>query len=126
METLASRIAHHGALAESDAVGWALRVARAVEAIHERGDVHGRLSAAGLLIAADPCTSEGSLIPFAELPENVAYHSPERERGEGGSQADDTWAVAVTLYLLLSGSLPFSGSSDAEVRRKIQSVAAPP
>ncbi len=126
METLASRVAREGGLQEIDAVGWAIRVARSVQRIHERGGVHGRLSADGILIESGKCTTEGRLIPFAELPENVAYHSPERERGEGGSQADDTWAVAVTLYLALSGSLPFSGTSDDEMRRKIKTVPAPP
>jgi hypothetical protein len=126
METLASRVAREGGLQEIDAVGWAIRVARSVERVHERGGVHGRLSADGVLIESGKCTTEGRLIPFAELPENIAYHSPERERGEGGSQADDTWAVAVTLYLALAGNLPFSGSTDDEVRRKIKTVPAPP
>jgi hypothetical protein len=126
METLASRITRDGGLPEIDAVGWAIRVAFSVEQLHALGAVHGRLSADGILIESEKCTSEGRLIPFSELPENVAYHSPERELGEGGSQADDTWAVAVLLYLALSGSLPFSGPTDDEVRRKIRSVPAPP
>src|SRR5579871_5898374 len=124
METLASRIEREGGLPEIDAVGWVIRLAFSVEQIHALGSVHGRLSADGILITEDRCTSEGRLIPFAELPENVAYHSPERERGEGGSHADDTWAVAVILYLALSGNLPFSGTTDDEVRRKIRSVPA--
>ena len=126
METLASRIAREGGLNEVDAVGWAIRMARSVERMHDDGFVHGRLSADGIRIALDACDSEGELIELADLPENVAYHSPERERGEGGSQADDTWAVAVTLYFALSGSLPFHGATDDEVRRKIASVPAPP
>jgi hypothetical protein len=126
METLASRIAREGGFTEVDAVGWVIRLARSVEEMHGRGAVHGRLSADGIRIALDACDSEGQLIDFADLPENVAYHSPERERGEGGSQADDTWAVAVTLYFALSGSLPFHGATDVEVRRKIANVPAPP
>jgi hypothetical protein len=126
METLASRIARDGGLQEVDAVGWAIRVARTIEQSHDRGRTHGRISADGVLIASEQCTSEGRLIPFAELPENVAYHSPERELGEGGSQDDDTWAVAVLLYFALAGSLPFSGFNDDDVRRKIRSVPAPP
>src|SRR5262249_32543937 len=116
METLAARIEREGKLAEIDAVGWAIRVAFSVEQIHALGGVHGRLSAGGILIESEKCTSEGRLLPFSQLPENVAYHSPERELGEGGSQADDTWAVAVMLYLGLSGNLPFHGATDDEVR----------
>ncbi len=107
-------------------MGWAIRLSRSVEEMHAKGRVHGRLSADGIRIALDACDSEGELIELADIPENIGYHSPERERGEGGSQADDTWAVAVTLYLTLSGNLPFVGATDDEVRRKIASVSAPP
>src|SRR5689334_21938056 len=126
METLASWIARNGALQETDAVGWVIRVARTVERMHERFDVHGRISADGLLIENDVRTSSGKLLDFVALPENVAYHSPERILGEGASQADDCWALSVMLYFALSGSLPFSGANDDEVRRKIAGEAAPP
>ncbi len=126
METLTARLVRGGPLTEADAVGWAVRIARAVEPVHERLGEHGRISADALEIEAESCTSEGRLVDFADLPANPAYHSPERTRGGGASQADDTWALAVTLYFALSGTLPFSGSTPEEVRRKVTSVPAPP
>jgi eukaryotic-like serine/threonine-protein kinase len=126
METLAARIAREGALPEADAVGWVIRVSRSVERIHERLGEHGRLSADAILIESGACVSEGRLLDFVDLPVSVAYHSPERSRGEGPSSADDAWALAVMLYFALSGSLPFSGATVDEVRRKITSVPAPP
>jgi hypothetical protein len=48
-----------------------------------------------------------------------AYHSPERLAGGTISTDDDTWAVAVMLYFLLTGAMPFSGETAPELRAQM-------
>ncbi|MDC0683898.1 hypothetical protein [Sorangium atrum] len=125
METLAARIARAGPLPDRDAVGWVVRLAKRVESLHARGTVHGRLSAACVVMEGEPCTSTGWLSDPLATPAFVGYRSPERAAGEGPSRRDDTWALAVTLYTALSGALPFPAESDQELRRKQGAGAAP-
>jgi hypothetical protein len=54
------------------------------------------------------------------------YHCPERHMGEGISQADDAWALAVTLYFLLTGSLPYPGVTSSEIQSRIAASAPAP
>ncbi|WP_437957015.1 hypothetical protein WME76_37645 [Sorangium sp. So ce119] len=125
METLAARIARAGPLPARDAVGWVIRLAKRVERLHGRGTVHGRLSAACVVMEGEPCASSGWLSDPLATPAFVGYRSPERAAGEGPSRRDDTWALAVTLYVALSGKLPFPAESDRELRRLQGAGAAP-
>ncbi|HTN84836.1 MAG TPA: hypothetical protein VL242_14145, partial [Sorangium sp.] len=125
METLAARIARAGPLPDRDAVGWVVRLAKRIEKLHARGTVHGRLSAACVVMEGEPCGSRGWLSDPLATPSFVSYRSPERAAGEGPSRQDDTWALAVTLYVALSGRLPFPADSDRELRR-LQSAGAAP
>ncbi|MGK3984628.1 hypothetical protein WME99_16405 [Sorangium sp. So ce136] len=125
METLAARIARAGPLPDRDAVGWVVRLAKRIEKLHARGTVHGRLSAACVVMEGEPCASRGWLSDPLATPAFVGYRSPERAAGEGPSRQDDTWALAVTLYVALSGRLPFPAESDRELRR-LQSAGAAP
>ncbi|MGK3969498.1 hypothetical protein WMF38_34070 [Sorangium sp. So ce118] len=125
METLAARIARAGPLPDRDAVGWVVRLAKRIEKLHARGTVHGRLSAACVVMEGEPCASRGWLSDPLATPAFVSYRSPERAAGEGPSRQDDTWALAVTLYVSLSGRLPFPAESDRELRR-LQSAGAAP
>lgn len=45
----------------------------------------------------------------------VSFMSPEQLRGEVVDSRSDLFALGVTLYLLLTGSLPFVGASDVEL-----------
>ncbi|WP_434043754.1 MULTISPECIES: hypothetical protein [Sorangium] len=125
METLAARIARAGPLPARDAVGWVIRLAKRVERMHGRGTVHGRLSAACVVMGDEPCASQGWLSDPLETPAFVSYRSPERAAGEGPSRGDDTWALGVTLYVALSGKHPFPAESDRELRRLQGAGAAP-
>jgi len=123
VETLASKIAHHQALTDLDATGWIIRLAKGLEPIHALGVAHGNITAEAVRIDGLARASRGVLADARHLRDLPAYHSPERIDGEGASVADDTWAAAVTLYVALTGSLPFPGAHDGEVRGK--NVGAP-
>ena len=62
------------------------------------GVAHGGLSAHVVLSDSGSCFGRGMLGDVRHAATRPAYHSPERHDGEGISPADDTWAIAVTLY----------------------------
>lgn len=125
VETLAARVARQGSLHERDAVGWAIRLCKRVEELHRHGVAHGGISADVVLTDADDCTSHGKLGDVRHSAIRPAYHSPERIAGHGISQADDTWAIAVTLYFLLTGTMPFAGNTAAEIQERLSMAPAP-
>ena len=126
METLADRITREGPLTELDAVGWAIRLAKRIESMHALGVTHGSVSPQCVLVEGKDRTARASLVDVRRTPSSAAYHSPERASGGGLSQADDTWALACTLYAALTGSTPFSGANDAEIKQKILSSTPAP
>ena len=126
METLATLVQREGPLAERDAVGWAIRLAKRVEELHRLGVAHGGVSAYCVLSGGKPCQSMGVMGDVRDAATRPAYHSPERHAGQGISPSDDTWGLAVTLYLLLTGTLPFAGETTPEIRHRINSVAPSP
>jgi hypothetical protein len=126
VETLDERISREGSLNELDAVGWAIRLARRIEALHALGVAHGSISTGCVATESVSRTSRGVLVDLRRTAGQVAYHSPERVRGGALSQADDAWALGVTLYSMLTGSAAFHGGSDDEVRQRIVAGAPAP
>jgi hypothetical protein len=126
VETLAARVRRSGPINELDAVGWAIRLAKRVEDLHRLGVAHGGISAECIVTADVPRSARGVLVDVRSSPTLSAYHSPERHAGRGVSLEDDTWAVAVTLYFMLTGTLPFGGESAEQVRERLATTAPPP
>lgn len=125
MDTLASVVAGLGPLTEPEAVGWTIRLCKRLEVLHRLGVAHGGISATAVRIGGPTPRSPGSLADVREAQVLPAYHSPERQGPSGVSTADDAWAVGVTLYFLLTGSLPFPGDSLVEVRQRMGSPPPP-
>jgi hypothetical protein len=126
LETLAAQVARQGPLNERDAVGWAIRLCKRVDELHRVGVAHGGISADVLFTEGTTCNSAGMLGDVREAAIRPNYHSPERIAGHGLSPADDTWAVGVTLYYLLTANLPFAGVTAAEIRERLESAAPAP
>ncbi|AUX45706.1 uncharacterized protein SOCE26_072020 [Sorangium cellulosum] len=126
METLATRILRDGPLNELDAVGWAIRLAKRIEALHALGVAHGAISPECVLTAAVDRTSKAILADLRQTPSRIAYQSPERIAGGTLSPGDDVWAIAATLYEVLTGTSAFGGGSDAETRQRIANTSPSP
>ena len=107
-------------------MGWAVRLAKRVEELHRLGVAHGGVSANIILSDGPSCQGRGVLGDVREAASRPSYHSPERHEGRGISPADDTWGAAVTLYLMLTGHMPFGGTTSDEIRSSIASGNAPP
>ncbi len=128
METLAERIARDGPVSELDAIGWAIRLAKRLEALHMLGVAHGSVSPACVIAAGQDRNARAYLADVQHTSPSPSYQSPERILGGDISAANDVWALAATLYALLTGQSPFSagGGNDAEIRQKILAASPPP
>ncbi|WP_420895008.1 hypothetical protein, partial [Sorangium cellulosum] len=115
-----------GPLNELDAVGWAIRLAKRIEALHALGVAHGAISPECVLTAAVDRTSKAILADLRQTPSRVAYQSPERVAGGTLSPGDDVWAIAATLYEVLTGTSAFGGGSDVETRQRIAGSSPAP
>ena len=119
METLTARIDRAGPLEQSEAVILAARLARALEGPHARGEAHGAVNPESVLVERDDLSSA---ILRASSRSNASFHHqcPERLAGGSPTTEDDVWAVGSTLYLALTGTVPFPGDSPAEVGARIE------
>jgi serine/threonine protein kinase len=136
-QTLKHRIAA-GSIPTPALLDWAMQIADALAAAHERGIVHRDIKPANLFV-----TSRGQmkvldfgLAKAAGAPSSVAaasethtefhtslgttlgtvhYMSPEQARGEVVDARTDLFSFGVVLYEMATGRQPFSGATSAVV-----------
>ena len=107
-----------------------------VSALHTRGKLHRDIKPSNVLV-----TAEGRVVilDFGLIAEATdplatgafgggtpAYMSPEETSGDPCSEASDWYAVGVTMYEALTGTLPFSGSVSEVLLGKRTSDPRPP
>jgi len=113
----------------------ALEVARALTHVHEAGVIHrdvkpanilvetgGRVVLAdfGLAILDETATSQWAMSGTPE------YASPEQVQGDRLDLRTDIYSLGATLYHLLAGKPPYSGSGPDEITAKILREDPPP
>jgi serine/threonine protein kinase len=143
-ETLRARLSG-APLPWRGAVEIAVTVAEALAAAHSRGVIHRDLKPENIFLTADgrvkvldfglarvkvdtPAPLEESMAPTAGIDRGdgllteagsvlgtVGYMSPEQLRGEPSDAPSDIFALGCTLYEMLAGRRPFTGSTAAEV-----------
>jgi serine/threonine-protein kinase len=133
-----------GRLSVERAVGLVLEACEGVAAAHALGIVHRDLKPSNLFLAtrADGTKTVklldfGISKPTGSPPDDIAltdtrttvgsppFMSPEQLRSSKDIDArTDVWSLGVTLYELLSGSLPFKGTTTASLAAQI--AADPP
>jgi TPR repeat protein len=120
----------------ADVVRWMGELLAALHHAHERGVVHrdikpanimlldsGELKVADFGIArldASDLTSTGAVMG------TVSYMSPEQLLGQPVDRRTDVYACGVLLYLLLTGELPFLGSTASVMQRVLNQEPLPP
>jgi serine/threonine protein kinase len=121
-------ILSQGRMPQDRALRIAIEVLQALEYIHEQGIVHRDLKPENIMvddhdniklidfgIAGDAGARRLTYANFTATLGTADYISPEQVKGKRGDGRSDIYAMGVILYEMLTGRLPFSGSSPMEI-----------
>lgn len=124
---LLREILHEGRISQDRAIRIAIEVLQALEYIHENGVVHRDLKPENIMvdehdriklidfgIAGDSAARRLTYANFTATLGTADYISPEQVKGKRGDGRSDIYAMGVILYEMLTGKLPFIGSSPME------------
>ncbi|MCB9646413.1 MAG: protein kinase [Deltaproteobacteria bacterium] len=142
-QPLSALLAERERLPIEEAAPLLLDVARALEAAHAQGIVHRDLKPDNVMVLSGPPAS-AKLLDFGVakllgegeqshrtatgvLVGTPAYMSPEQARGAPVGPATDVYSFGVMAYKLVTGRLPFLGSSVVEMlMHHVQTPPTPP
>jgi serine/threonine protein kinase len=125
-----------GPLPPHDAAQLVETLARALQAVHDKGIVHRDLKPANILLdengtpkvadfgLAKRLGADVSLAASGQLVGNLAHMAPEQVEGNSNAVGPETdiWALGVILYESLTGRLPFVGQTVLEMMAHIRSA----
>ncbi len=121
-ERLDVRLARRPSIGLEEGRNIAIRLARALAALHRLGIIHRDVKPDNVILE-----SAGSLklidlgvvrvpgledFPPADIPGTRAYMAPEMFSGEAGNEATDVYALGVTMFQAFTGEYPY-GNADA-------------
>jgi eukaryotic-like serine/threonine-protein kinase len=128
-ETLKDRIRRLGRLPIPEAVAYAIEIARALQAAHDRRIVHRDVKPQNVLIdeegtakvtdfgIARSLTEEG-LTADGRVLGTTDYVSPEQALGHDVGPQSDLYSLGIVLYEMLTGDVPFHGENQVAVAMK--------
>ncbi len=112
-ETLEALIASGRGVDFERGLDVALKLCRAVHALHRQGVIHRDIKPENILLTEDgglklldlgvAALSDRDDLPEAAMPGTASYLAPELFRGQTAGIVSDTYAVGVTLYRLFTG-----------------------
>ena len=122
-------VLNRGLLTIPQIVQYGIEICNAVGMAHRRGMVHGDLKPGNILISPENHAKVADFGLARALGESAmddgelvwgtpAYFAPEQAAGDRVTAATDVYAIGIILYEMLTGTVPFKGSSDQEVARK--------
>jgi serine/threonine-protein kinase len=135
-ETLKDVIRREGPLDIPQAIAYAIEIARALGAAHERQIVHRDVKPHNVLVSAEggakitdfgiarTLTEEG-LTMAGRVLGTTDYVSPEQALGHPVTGQSDLYSLGVVLFEMLTGGVPFRGESPVAVAMKHVREEAP-
>lgn len=122
--TLKKFIERKGRLEIRDAVGIAIQIAQGMEAAHANHIIHRDIKPQNIIISREgkvkvtdfgiaKATSSNTVTSNAMG--SVHYISPEQVRGGNSDEKSDIYSLGVTLYEMISGSVPFEGDNAVSI-----------
>lgn len=122
--TLKKFIERKGKLEIRDAVGIAIQIAQGMEAAHANHIIHRDIKPQNIIISREgkvkvtdfgiaKATSSNTVTSNAMG--SVHYISPEQVRGGNSDEKSDIYSLGVTLYEMISGSVPFEGDNAVSI-----------
>lgn len=136
-EGLDRRLDREGALAPDIAAAITRQLAEGLAAAHARGVIHRDLKPANVLIdrdgnayvsdfgvarslASNGLTQSGAVVGTPD------YLSPEQARGDSVDARSDLYTLGLILYEMLTGTMPFQGSTLSEILAQRMLRSPPP
>jgi eukaryotic-like serine/threonine-protein kinase len=125
-ETLKELIRRSGPLEITEAIAYAIEIARALEAAHERQIVHRDVKPQNVLLTAEGTAkitdfgiartlTEQGLTLDGRVLGTTDYVSPEQALGHPVTGQSDIYSLGVVLYELLTGAIPFTATTPVAV-----------
>ncbi len=136
-QSLAEFCQAHGALPPEHAAAMISQIADALRVAHAAGIVHRDIKPANVMATSDGrllladfgvahvATDESLVTRTGALLGTPAYMSPEQAAGEDITPASDVYSLAVTLYQMVTGELPYGGSTAKVLAQIVAGGAAP-
>jgi serine/threonine protein kinase len=138
-DTLGQRLAAQGSLLEAEAVRLISQVAGALGRAHQRGLIHRNLNPDSILITVDGQAklTDLSLMKEAETQQDLTrdgtflgtpnFMAPEQFfNASKATRSGDVYALAATLYMAVTGRVPFGGYQLVEVLARKRKNDLPP
>jgi eukaryotic-like serine/threonine-protein kinase len=128
-ETLKALIRREGPLPIAQATAYAIEIARALGAAHERQIVHRDVKPHNILISEEGgakitdfgiarTLSEEGLTIAGRVLGTTDYVSPEQALGQPVTGQSDLYSLGIVLFEMLTGDVPFHGESPVAVAMK--------
>ncbi len=123
--TLKEYLRHNGALDPTEALGFAIQIAKALEHAHGKGIIHRDIKPQNIMLLKDGMIKVADFgiaslqndieESNGETVGSVHYIAPEQARGAAPDARSDIYSLGIVMYEMLTGKLPYVGSSDVEV-----------
>lgn len=123
--TLKKYIEKRGRIPFKEAVSIAIQVANGLDAAHKHNIVHRDIKPQNIIISKEgkvkvtdfgiAKVASSSTINSSSTMGSVHYISPEQARGGYSDARSDLYSLGITIFEMLTGTVPFDGDSTVEV-----------